>query len=191
MADKSSAVDPAKLTASGERTLRRLVQLASVAMPPEQFFTALGTAVEIHVSRLIGYLVDLSDIDSSPFGRELLSTVEDDLTRTWNDRHRWLDRAFEVGVAGYGPGQRFDTVVEARNSVVHGDGRLSDQQLGRTMQKIIGLRARYKKELDIGLSAGQLDFAPTSRDLAHEAARRYIAFLDAAVLAKHPAMRRF
>lgn len=190
MATKPFVIDPGKLTASGERTLRRVAVLASTPMPPEQFLTALGTAVEVHVSRIIGHLVDLSGVDASPFGQELLATVEDDLTRTWDHRHRWLDRGFKVPIAGNLPGQRFDTVVEARNSVVHGDGYLSDLQAARSLEKITQLRARYRKELDIGLVAGRLDFARTSTDRVHEAARQYVAHLDQAVLAQYPAIRR-
>lgn len=187
---KPFIIDPAELTASGERTLRRVAALAATTMPPEQFLTALGTAVEIHVSRIIGYLVDLSDVDASQFGRELLAVVEGDLTRTWNDRHAWLNRGFAVQVAGNKPGQRFDTVIEARNSVVHGDGFLSDHQSARSLKQITDLRARYLKELDIGLVAGRLDFSLASTALAHEAARRYVAYLDKEVLANYPAIRR-
>lgn len=190
MPTKPFVVDPAKLTASGERTLRRVAALAATPMPPEQFLTALGTAVEVHVSRIIGYLVELSAVDATPFGRALLAAVQDNLTYTWDDRHKWLGRGFEVPIAGNLPGQRFDTVVEARNSVVHGDGFLSDTQAGRTLARITKLRQRYRAELDIGLVAGRLAFSQTSSELVHEAARRYVAYLDSAVLTKYPAVRR-
>lgn len=189
VAGKAVVINPALLTMSGERTLRRAVALASVAMPPEQFLTALGTAVEVHVSRLVGFLVSLSDVDKTTFGRELIAAVEDDLTRTWRDRNRWLTRGFGIPVAGHAPWQRFDTVVEARNTVVHGDGYLSDLQASRTLQQISELRARYRKELDIGLNGGRLQFAASSVDLAHNAARQYVSYLDGAVLVRYPAVR--
>lgn len=190
MVNKVQVIDPAKLTASGERTLRRMTTLASLAMPPEQFLTALGTAVEVHVSRIIGFLVDLSDIDGTAFGRALLEEVEDDLTRNWPNRNTWLANGFGIAVAGDAPWQHFDTVVEARNTVVHGDGFLSDQQLRRSLQAINALRKRYRKELDIGLVAGRLDFAKASSRLAHDAARKYVAYLDEAVIARYPTVRR-
>lgn len=131
MGATSVVVDPAKLTASGERTLRRLASLAATQMPPEQFLTALGTAVEVHVSRLLGFLVELSDIDTTPFGRALLATVEGSMTYTWEDRHKWLDRGFAVAVAGHLAGQRFDTVVEARE-FSRPRRRVSQRQASRT-----------------------------------------------------------
>jgi len=167
-----------------------MTALATVAMPPEQYLTALGTAVEVHVSRIIGYLVDLSDVDATAFGRSLLAEVEDDMTRNWPNRNQWLAKGFEIVIAGQSAWQQFDTVVEARNTVVHGDGFLSDQQLRRTLHQINELRARYRKELDIGLVAGRLDFGTSSTGLAHNAARKYVAFLDKAVLARYPAVKR-
>lgn len=183
-------IDPNRLTPSGERCVRRLDRLAALGLPPEQFVTAVTTPVEAHVSRMIGYLILLSDIDRSALGRALIEAAEDAMTRNWTDRTDWLARGFEISVRDRTAWQRFDTVVQARNALVHGDGFLSDQQLALTLTKLLTLKRRLGDELGVSWSGGRLAFDSSSARAAHDAARTFVADLDERILAKFPQVSR-
>lgn len=184
-----TVIDPSRLTRSGENCLRRIDQLASLRLPVEHFVTAMTAPVEAHVSRVISHLVRDSDMDRSALGRALLEEVESEMTQNWPNRTGWLARGFDIHVAGDLAWQRFDTVIQARNALVHGDGQLSDQQKALALTKLIQLKKRLRDEMNVGWSRGRLAFDATSGAAAHDAARRFVADLDARIQATYPQVR--
>lgn len=181
-------VDPAALTESGERCLLRLCELPTMGLPSAQLITVIGTVVEGHVSRILARLIVLSDVDSNPLGRALLSKQLDSMDNTWPDRNHWLRSAFALEYTGGTAYQDFDVLVQARNAVVHGDGSPTDRQ-SRDLQKLLTLRREFQKKLDATLH-GRLAFGRGSSDMAMRIAREFVAAFDTEVITKHPVARR-
>lgn len=182
-------VDPALLTESGERCIRRLTELGELRLPPAQFITALGTAVEVHVSRVLATLVVLSGVQESKLGDAMLQKIELDMTRTWHDRKEWLSTGFGIVYTGFKPYQDFNILVELRNSVVHGDGAASDQQQRKSVADLRRLRQDFLGTLEVRFY-GQAKFGTKTNEMAMDIARRFVLDFDQRVLALYPEARR-
>jgi hypothetical protein len=162
-----AVIDPAKLTESGERCLRRLVELQRLGLPGEQLVTAIGTAVEVHVARVLARLVTLSVVLDHRFGSALLARVEKDMNKSWPGRLGWFKSGFDLPIAESLTWGRFETVIEIRSSVVHGDGALSDMQSGGSVQALIKLHRRFFDDLHVEFP-GRAKFKDASGDLARQ-----------------------
>lgn len=182
------AVDPARLTESGERCLLRLCELPSLGLPTAQLITVIGTVVEGHVSRILARLVVLSDVDSTQFGQLLLEKQLDSMNDSWPKRNEWLRAGFDIDHASHAPHQDFQVLVQARNAVVHGDGSLTDRQRKDGLQKFLARRDAFRQKLDITLR-GHLRYGGDSADRAMQIARAFVADFDARVIKEHPQAR--
>lgn len=182
------AVDPADLTASGERALHRIARLpldASVQAPRQWVLVSSVAVVEAHVATVLRALVARSNVDSTPIGASLLAAVRDDMTKTWDARMWWLGHAFGVQVGGDAPYQRFRTVVELRNALLHGDGELTDLQT-RSVQKTLALKKELLQVLNVDLRGRRVVLGDDSHTRGCSAARTFVVAFDKAVLALHP-----
>lgn len=183
-----SVVNPASLTESGERCLRRLSELPELGLPVAQLITVIGTVVEGHVSRILARLIVLSDVDSTSLGAALLRENLESMDSTWPNRNRWLGEAFALHYTGGAPYQAFDVLVQARNAIVHGDGAPTDRQT-KNLNKLLKLRSDFLNKLEATLR-GRLRFSRGSAELAMKIARDFVAAFDGEVIAKHPDARR-
>lgn len=181
-------IDPSAVSQSGERCLARLGELQILGLSTPQVFAPIATAVEVHVSAMLARLVVLSNIEESPFGAALLSEAEGGLSRTWYDRYRWLNRGFGLALAGDLPSQEFNTLIEVRNSMIHGDGQFSDDQQSLKLSKLVALKKDMQKHLAV-TADGRLRFGANTHTRAFEVARRFVAYFDAELLAKYPAAK--
>lgn len=182
-------IDPARLTESGERCVQRLSELGQLHLPPAQLITAIGTAIEVHVSRIVARLIVLSGIQDNTLGQALLVHAEQDINKSWPSRGKWLKQGFGVEYMGDPPYQAFDTLVELRNAVVHGDGSLSDQQQRKGLAALRTLRQAFANRLDVEFH-GRAKFGPNSSILAMDIARSFVAGFDQKVLSLYPDARR-
>lgn len=183
-----SVIDPALLTESGERCIHRLAELGELRLPSAQLITALGTAVEVHVSRILVRLIVLSDVQESDLGSVMLTELEREMTRSWSSRSSWLKRGFAVEYEGEPQSQAFQSLVELRNSVVHGDGAASDEQERKGTSKLKELRKAFARYLDVEFY-GQARFSASTPALAMDIARNFVAHFDARVLARYPRVK--
>ena len=176
------AIDPAKLTLSGEHCLERLNVLVSLSLPPAQFVTAATTVVEVHVSRIMATLVVLSEVADTRLGAAMLEELSDTLVGTWSARTKWLNSGFDISIAGTETYRDFDRLVEARNAISHGDGQLTDRQT-RSLNRLLDLRKALLTKFEI-TSNGRLGFSSASASKMLTAIRAFVACLDAEVIAK-------
>lgn len=182
-------IDPSKLTESGERCVQRLSELGQLHLPPAQLLTAIGTAVEVHVSRIIARLIVLSGVQDDTLGQALLEHAEQEINKSWSSRGKWLKQGFGVEYMGDPAYQSFDTLVELRNAVVHGDGSLSDQQQKRGLAALRTLRQAFAKRLDVEFY-GRAKYGPHSSILAMDIARSFVQEFDQKVICLYPDARR-
>lgn len=178
-------IDPAKVTESGEFCLNRLTELSQLGLPPGQLVVSICTAVEMHVARVLARMVVVSGVQEQHLGDYMVKRLEDDMTRSWASRKKWLGEGFAV-VPRY---QEFDVLVELRNAVVHGDEALSPVQERKPIAKLIELRKQLRQRLNVELY-GRASFAPDSASRAVDIARAFVADLDGLVLDRHPEARR-
>lgn len=124
---------------------------------------------------------------SFALARVLHAEVEDSIFRTWEARRKWLSSAFDINVSGERASQEFDAVIDLRNSIVHGDGQLTDLQLSK-LKDFFRLRDQYVRVLSAQVSGR---FITLSSDVAVRAAtvsRDFVLHFDRVLLTKFPAL---
>jgi hypothetical protein len=167
------------LTTSGEVTVRRIAMLAADRSdrPPEDLIVALVTLAEAHVDRCIDALFAASRVLDLPLGATLFREVKDSIHRTWRSRYEWLSNGFNLKISGTRPAQELDTLVELRNSIVHGNGRITDLQ-SPTAPRLASLKANFRQTLGIECFGRRVVL---NRDIEPTASRigcRFIAAFD-------------
>jgi hypothetical protein len=165
-----------------------VAETAASSATESQVVTSIVTAVEVHVSSVLDRLLSTSEIVKDKLGAALLAQVGDDMQRSWDSRADWLKNGFGLQVKvddSYGD---FNLVVEVRNAVVHGGGRLTVFQT-RGIDKTVALRRDLDNRLDVDAGA-DLRFGPQSIDKMVEAVRNYVTFFDGHVLSKYPELYR-
>ena len=177
-------VNPAALTESGELCLRRLIEVQGLMLPAAQLITAINTAVEAHVSRILQRLIELSELESNALGQAILEPQIDRMHSTWEERNKWLKSPFGISFAGTAFYQDFKIVIDARNAVVHGDGHLTRHQTKSTNSLAI-LRRRLLEILN-ATASDRLTFEANSGELAMQTARRFVSEFDRLVLDRFP-----
>ncbi|PWW24880.1 hypothetical protein JD79_04071 [Geodermatophilus normandii] len=116
----------------------------------------------------------------------MLAKVGDDLQRTWDSRANWLKEGFGLRVKDDPTYGDFNLVVEVRNAVVHGGGRLTDFQMS-SIHKTVALRRDLDRRLDIDATA-ELRFGSSSLTRIVEAVRNYVHFFDRHVSNSYPSL---
>ncbi|WAC55945.1 hypothetical protein [Gordonia sp. SL306] len=129
-------------------------------------------------------------MQSTQIGAALVDEISDSMNATWNNRKKWLSSGFGISYSGTASGQNFDTLVELRNSIVHGDGALSDLQEKKSVDKLIALRREFKERLSTNF-LGRAEFADDSSDRAMIIARQFILDFDRSVVSLYTEARRF
>jgi hypothetical protein len=183
-------INPEELTESGERACVRLNELYGSNLPSAQLITGIGTVVERHVGAVLARLIYLSDVKSTQIGSALVDEISESMNATWKNRKKWLSSGFGISYSGTTSGQNFDTLVELRNSIVHGDGALSDLQEKKSVDKLIALRREFKEGLSTKFF-GRAEFSDDSSDRAMMIARQFMLEFDRAVVSLYPDARRF
>ena len=183
-----TGLNPGQLSDSGERCLRRIIELYETGLPAPHLITAYGTAVEIHVSEMVERLVRISPISMEPFGRELIKEVGANMISTWPQRHRWIRRGFDVDYTGTAAAEKFSTLVELRNAIVHGDGSWSRHQRNDAVGARVALRRSFMNTLDVAMQ-NEAKFGTQSREKATVVVRDFVSVFDQAVLSKYPVVR--
>ncbi|MFG1751434.1 hypothetical protein [Streptosporangium sandarakinum] len=126
-------------------------------------------------------------MSDSVFVSALLASVGDDPFKTWDSRLTWLSNGFAISLKGDRPTGKFLSVVDVRNSIVHGDGKLTSMQVGKVSQ-FVNLR-RELSDLAIEISATRLIFSQESSTLAIIACREFVCHLDEMALKAYPVLR--
>lgn len=181
-------VDPAQLTDSGERCLRRVSELYVLRLPASTFSVVVMAPVEVHVTGILGRLIGQSSESSGLLGSALIAHVGDGFFDNWDLRLKRLKEGFGLSFAGDKPYQQLSLVVETRNAMVHGDGQLTARQTAKTAA-LKTLRRGLEATLDISCRGLVLEPAASSVDKTVDVVRGFVAAFDGAVLAAYPAVK--
>lgn len=124
---------------------------------------------------------------SFPLARALHEEVEDSIFRTWEARRKWLSNGFGINVSGDKEAQDFDAVVNLRNSIVHGDGRLTDLQVGR-FKDLFRLKEQYARVLSATVSGRAITLTPEVALKAATVSRDFVLHFDRVLLGRFPTL---
>ncbi len=180
---------PQKIGTLAEERLRQLIALYVEASRSTNLseYTVLGaaTVAEGYIGSTLGALIAASGYDGTAFGRAMYAELEDRIHQSWSERHSWLNRAFSVNIIGTTACQDLLILVELRNALVHGGGRLTYRQ-SREIGGLIGLEKQLHSRLGVQADGRTLTLLPQTAVRAVEIARAYILTLDAEIRQQHP-----
>ncbi|WP_147339641.1 hypothetical protein [Actinomadura spongiicola] len=125
---------------------------------------------------------------STAIGATFYSEVAGDIDRSWKNRFSWLKRGFGIELSGDRQTQKFLTVVDARNAVVHGAGSLTGQQT-RDIRKMIQIRKQIGDILEVEFIGNQLKAGGHTRDIAIAICCEFVVHLDMVAVARFPDLR--
>lgn len=166
--------------------LSRLQRLSVFAGGDQvQAILAAATIAESYADEVIQVLVVSSGIDSTLFGRTLIRNSEESFFHNWDDRYNWLRDAFQVKISGSRPSQDLRALVELRNAILHGGGRLTKKQV-RDVPRMVDLENQLLRVLRVQVEGGALRYVGATDALALRVARSFVLALDAAVRTEHP-----
>lgn len=173
---------PLNIGRLAEARLRQLAVLAAdrrlAPVDQGQVVQTVVATVEAFVDEVLRELIASSGYDSSAFGRAMLHELEDRIYQSWRERHGWLEKGFSISIASSAAAQDLLAVVELRNALVHGFGKLTDRQ-SRDVPTLIRLEHRLQRVLDVRVERRKVNLASSTGMRAIEAARVYILALDA------------
>ncbi|MBT2381467.1 hypothetical protein J7E90_30265 [Streptomyces sp. ISL-111] len=146
-----------------------------------------ATLVEAHVDKAIKSLFSDDAAMSFPLARTLHREVEDSIFRTWDSRRKWLSAAFNINVSGDKASQDFDAVIDLRNSIVHGDGQLTDLQVSK-YKDLFRLKEQYARVLAAQANGRMIAFSSEVAVRSAIVSRDFVLHFDKVLLTKFPAI---
>lgn len=179
------------LTTSGETVLRKVSVLVTTPYSDSDqdgiraAVVSCATLVEAHVDMVLKSLFTTDASMSFHVTRVLHAEVEDSIFRTWDARRKWLGSAFGINVTGDKASQDFDAVVNLRNSIVHGDGHLTDLQLGK-WKELFRLKEQYARVLSARVKGRTIYLSPQVAVRSAIVSRDFVLHFDGALLTKFP-----
>lgn len=178
-----------EIGSAAEETLRRLgslMQRASQdAAEARNVVIHVVSVVEPYVDRVLRGLVNASGMRETPLGRAMLAELQGEMVRSWEARLRWLRDGFEIPIAGTKPGQDFQTLLELRNALIHGDGGFTARQ-SADVPSLLELERRIRDLLNVEATRYGFVFGPKAAERALRIAREFVLAMDSASRAEHP-----
>ncbi|MEU0028785.1 hypothetical protein [Streptomyces sp. NPDC006335] len=135
------------------------------------------------MDKVLKHLFDSDEAMTLPLAKKLHAEVEDSIYRSWESRRKWLSSAFGVNIAGDKQSQDFNAVIDLRNCIVHGDGRLTDLQVAKN-KDFFRIREDLPRILGVGLNGRIVIITPDTPLKAATVSRDFILHFDRAVLNK-------
>ncbi|MGW9589486.1 hypothetical protein ACWHLZ_04115 [Streptomyces chartreusis] len=187
----ATELKPWALTDSGENALRRIVPLGARPYNERDYdgirssVVSCATLVEAHVDKVLKHLFDSDEAMRLSLAKKLHAEVEDSIYRSWESRRKWLSSAFGVNITGDKQTQDFNAVIDLRNCIVHGDGRLTDLQVSKH-RDFFRIREQLPRVLGVGLNGRAAILTPDTPHKSAAVSRDFILHFDQAVLNEFP-----
>lgn len=107
----------------------------------------------------------------------MLTHLEDQFNQSWTARLRWLASGFGISLAGTEVDGDRATLVEARNAIVHGGGKLTARQT-RSVGDALDLQRRLRDRMNAELVGHSLVLNELAIRWSLEVARAYVDALE-------------
>lgn len=174
-------LDPSRISYSGETCLATISRLydqrETGRLADESLVIACASAVEAHFDRVLTVLIQRNQSRGNQFFEALLGEVRDDIFRAWDSRLNWLKRGFGISIAGDAATQNYRCVIELRNSLVHGEGRLTDFQV-RDFSRACELKRQMSLHLGVQFNGRTILLMPDVGIKAVRLSREMVRHLD-------------
>lgn len=177
------------LTDSGESAIRAIARLRFSDESTERVLILLSTLVEGHVARTLRALVDSDRGDRRKFESALVAKAEENMYMSWPSMFEWLSSGFDIQVQGSGAAQAFESCIDVRNAIIHGDGKLTELQ-SRNFGASVATRGDATKRLGVHFIGNRVVMGDSTREKALLAARDFVFYFDSQFLAKYPGLGR-
>jgi hypothetical protein len=135
------------------------------------------TAAETYVDRVLDAYVADSKLQETELGTAVIEELGDSFHKNWASRYRWLRKAFGISISGTTEQQRFDALVELRNSLVHGGGNLTRRQ-SVDIAKRISLERSLRQDLGVAITNRGMVLGVTTSDRAITIGRNFVVTFD-------------
>ncbi|MEU2909378.1 hypothetical protein ACFYM3_18320 [Streptomyces massasporeus] len=174
------------LTTSGEKTILEIASLISRATEHDigSNIVNFATLAEAHVDRALKKLIDLSGALENRVGHQFYKELHDSIYRSWDSRYKWISQAFDVSIAGAKFAQDFKLLIELRNAIVHGGGRLTAMQTAKIPQ-MMKLKDGMSRILHAEIHGHDIFLDQRAANAAAKVCREYIIQFDTAVISLH------
>ncbi len=178
---------PLELGALAEERLHALAALGGQLDGADagQIVLTTVTWTEAYVDALLRALIAQSGYKDVPFAEAMFADLEDRIFQSWPERHAWLNRGFGISIAAEKAYSDVATLIDLRNALVHGNGRLTERQC-RDVNAMVGLEVRLRATYDVRVERRQLFLGPDTGGAAVLAVQAYILKLDAEARRLHP-----
>jgi hypothetical protein len=138
---------------------------------------SICTVLEVYVDSSLQHLIEASGVGQLKFGRAMIMHLEDQFSQSWTARLRWLSNGFGISIAGSEVDGDRATVIEARNALVHGGGKLTARQ-SRSATEALDLQRRLRDRMSAELVGHSVVIREPAVKWSLEVARAYIRMLD-------------
>ncbi|MEU0877809.1 hypothetical protein ABZ345_04355 [Lentzea sp. NPDC005914] len=178
-------LDLRSLTGAGESMLRTIARLRFADDSTERVLILISTLGEMHVAKSLRVLVERGRSRRGKFESTLVAKTEENMYLSWPSMFEWLSSGFDLHIRGKGPAQAFESCIAMRNAIVHGDGRLTELQ-ARSFAPSVATRNDAVKKLGVHFVGNRVFMGEKTRELVLQAARDFVIYFDAQLLAKYP-----
>lgn len=150
--------------------------------PLDYFIVRTATLVEAHVDRLLDILTASAWAPATAMEDYAVGELRAQMHQSWSARRDWLKQAFSINIAGTAEDNQFRLLVELRNALVHGAGRITDLQ-SKALPSRLSLEKALISTFKINIVDGAVRASPESSANVLRVARSYLVRLDAELVA--------
>lgn len=168
---------PPALSEFAERALIGIADADSTT-EPEYAILRVSAIAEVYVDELLEALSSRHLSETTTFERAVSELVGTQQRQSWPERRRWLS-TFDISLSGQSVSQDFELVVELRNAIAHGGGRITHLQR-KSLTKHLSLLADFERKLGAHADGDQVMCTVATVQKAIKIASRYIRALDEA-----------
>lgn len=143
----------------------------------EHSLISICAILEVYVDSSLQGLIKASGVAQQRFGQAMLTHLEDQFNQSWTARLRWLASGFGISLAGTEVDGDRATLVEARNAIVHGGGKLTARQT-RSVGDALDLQRRLRDRMNAELVGHSLVLNELAIRWSLEVARAYVDALE-------------
>ena len=167
-----------------EHALRDVTLMHTSGAPAAlDLVVGVATRVEGYVDTVLHRLIERTDYRRQPFLAAMYADLELSIFQSWRDRFRWLANGFGISIAGTAEAQQLQVLIELRNAVVHGGGRLTERQT-RDVNELITLEHSARRVFHVDVDRSRLIPSEKTRDATVSVGREFVIAFDTEVRAR-------
>lgn len=166
-----------EITGPTELAVRRLSQLPATVSHTAGIISSSVSITEVRIDEMIDSLIELHPHAQTDFGSYILDRMRSGFHQNWSNRIEVLRRGFAISPVSQTISQKFDQLVNLRNALAHGDGRLTALQTARPSAGI-ELRRSIERTFGIAVAGRELRLNHGAGAVAVTVACDYLLAMD-------------